>query len=389
MHPLAYPEAVDILRTLVAFPTVSSDSNLALIEWVEKYLDAHNVPHWRVNEQKNKSSLLARLGPDVEGGIVLSGHSDVVPVKGQPWDTDPFTLVEKEGKVFGRGTCDMKSFIAVALAFVPHFLEAKFTKPIWLAISHDEEIGCLGALPMAKAVLEKTKNPSLVVIGEPTDMQLVTGHKGIISYETIVTGREAHSSMPEQGVNAIMVMAELMMTLGSIGTSMKNKPQKNSAFTTPYSSVHIGVVEGGTARNIIPRYARIAWEVRPLPGEDVEKLLAPFHDKVRALETEMKKVDMKCGIVTNRLTSVRELNIVEDGPHMALAYRLAGSNRGHGVAYGTEGGIFQGQGLPVTVCGPGSIDQAHQPNEFVSLEQLDLCAAFMERVKEWQVTGGK
>lgn len=373
-------EIETILRQLIAFPSVSSDTNLALIEWVEQFLDGHNVPHWRVNEQKNKSSLLVRIGPDAAGGIVLSGHSDVVPVKGQPWDTDPFTLTAKEKAFFGRGTSDMKSFIAVSLAFVPHFLKANLKKPVWLAISHDEEIGCLGALPMAQAVKEKAKQPALIVVGEPTDMQLVTGHKGIISYETIVTGHEAHSSMPEQGVNAIMVLNELITELGSIGAKTRAHPQKSSPFITPYSSVHVGVVEGGTARNIIPRYARIAWEVRPLPGEDVEKLLAPYHVKVHALEAEIKKKDARCGIVTNRLTSVRELNIAEDAPHMALAYHLAGSNRGHAVAYGTEGGIFQGQGLPVIVCGPGSIDQAHQPNEFVTFEQLDLCVAFMERI---------
>ena len=370
----------EVLRALIGFPTVSSDSNLALIEWVEKYLDQHNVPHWRINEQPHKASLLARIGPDTPGGIVLSGHSDVVPVKGQPWDSDPFTLTEKEEKFFGRGTCDMKSFIAVALAMVPQWVTKNLKKPIWLAISHDEEIGCLGALPMAQALKEKAKSIALVVVGEPTDMQLVSGHKGILSFETIVTGKEAHSSMPDQGVHAIMVLNALMTTLGEIGALTRSRPQQQSAFTTPYSSVHIGVVEGGTARNIIPRYARMAWEIRPLPGEDIEGLLAPFYTQARALEAEMKRNDAGCSIVTNRLTSVRGLAMEEDAPHMALAYRLAGSNTAHAVAYGTEGGIFQGQGLPVVVCGPGSIDQAHQPNEFVTRSQLELCVAFMERV---------
>ena len=372
---------LQILERLISFPTISSESNLALIEWVEQYLDQHNVPHWRVNTQGNKTSLLARIGPDVEGGIVLSGHSDVVPVKGQPWHSDPFTLTEREGKFYGRGTCDMKSFLAVALAYAPYFLNANLTRPIWLAISHDEEIGCLGAAPMALALKEKAKHVALVVVGEPTDMQLVTGHKGILSFETIVTGKEAHSSMPEQGVHAIMALNALMTMLGQIGERTRAAARSDSAFTTPYSSVHIGVVEGGTARNIIPRYARMAWEIRPLPDEDIDVVLAPFYETSRALEAEMKRKDASCSIVTNRLTSVRGLAMENDAAHMALAYRLAGSNAAHAVAYGTEGGIFQGHGLPVIVCGPGSIDQAHQPNEFVSLKQLELCAAFMERLK--------
>jgi acetylornithine deacetylase len=375
-------DTLPILRQLVAFATISSETNLPLIEWVEQYLSAHNVAYWRVNEQPGKASLLARIGPDAAGGIVLSGHSDVVPVKGQPWDTDPFTLTEKDGNYFGRGTCDMKSFLAVSLAMVPEFIKATLKKPIWLAISHDEEIGCLGAAPMARALIEKNARPSLLVIGEPTDMQLVTGHKGILSYETIVTGHEAHSSMPEQGVNAVMILAELMTTLNRIAADVRVHGAQDAAFTTPYTTVHIGVVEGGTARNIIPRYARMAWEVRPLPGTDVEALLAPFHEQARALDGQIKRANAACGIVTNRLTSVRELRMDNTASYMPLAHRLAASNSAHAVAYGTEGGIFQGHDLPVIVCGPGSIDQAHQPNEFVSHAQLALCEAFMERVVE-------
>ena len=371
---------IEILRQLVAFPTVSSDANIALIEWVEKYLDQYQVPHWRVNEQKHKASLLARIGPDEKGGIVLSGHSDVVPVKGQPWQTDPFTLTEKDGAFYGRGTADMKSFLALALAHVPDFLRAKLKRPIWLAISHDEEVGCLGAAPMAKEMVARGIAPALVIIGEPTSMQLVTAHKGILSFETIVTGHEAHSSMPEQGINAVMLMAELMATLNRIAESTRQRPHADSAFVTPYSSVHIGVVEGGTARNIIPRYARMAWEVRPLPGENVEVLLAPFHEKCRALDVQLKKTHAHCGIVTNLLTDVRGMTLAKDAPYLPLAFHLAGTNDSHGVAFGTEGGIFQGYGLPVIICGPGSIDQAHQPNEFIAAAQLALGDAFMKRV---------
>jgi acetylornithine deacetylase len=375
--------SLDILRALVAFPTVSSESNLDLIAWVERFLDGHDIAHWRVNESGTKCSLLARIGPAVEGGIVLSGHTDVVPVKGQPWASDPFQLIERDDLIYGRGTSDMKSFLALALAHVAYFKAVCTTRPVWLAFSHDEEIGCLGAAPMAQALSNHNAAPSLVVIGEPTDMKLVGAHKGILSFETIITGREAHSSMPEQCVNAVMLMGELMATLNDIAERARTTTDANFAAVTPYASVHIGVVEGGTARNIIPRYCRIAWEVRPLPATDVNALLAPFHAKVAQLEARMKQVDASCSIVTNQLTDVRGLrSVAADAPHLALAFHLANANHADAVAFGTEGGIFQGQGFPVIVCGPGSIDQAHQPNEFIHRDQLALGAAFMHRVGE-------
>jgi acetylornithine deacetylase len=374
-------QVMDILRQLVAFPTVSSDSNLKLIEWIEQFLDRHQVPHWRVNEGQGKASLIARIGPEVAGGIVLSGHTDVVPVKDQPWTQDPFTLTEREGKIYGRGTSDMKSFIALALAHTEYFKSHKLQKPVWFAFSHDEEIGCLGAAPMAQALLDKNTQPALVVIGEPTDMHLVGAHKGIVSYETIVTGREAHSSMPEQGVNAVMIMGELIHTLNGIAATARAKIDAASGFPSPYTTVHVGVVEGGTARNIIPRHARICWEVRPLPGADVEALLKPFREQCAMLEKEMQKTDPASGIVTRQLTHVHGLGkVADDASHIPLACRLANSNQPLAVSYGTEGGVFQHHGLPVIVCGPGSIDQAHQPNEFVTTEQLALGAAFMQRV---------
>lgn len=371
------PMLTDILRTLIGFPTVSHDSNLDLITWIENYLNGFGVPHWRVNEQPGKASLIARIGPDAEGGIVLSGHTDVVPVKDQHWATDPFTLIDTDEKFFGRGTSDMKSFIALALAHLPAFLSQPLTKPIWLAFSHDEEIGCLGAAPIALALNEKNAKPALVIIGEPTSMQLVGAHKGILSYETIITGREAHSSMPEQGVNAVMLMAELMVTLNRIADASCANPQACD-FITPYSSVHIGVVEGGTARNIIPARARIAWEVRPLPGENVETMLAPYHAKVAELDAIIKARFPDGGIVTRELTNVRGLT--RDDAYLPLASHLTQCNACNAVAFGTEGGIFQAHGLPAIICGPGSIDQAHQPNEFVTHTQLALGEALMDRI---------
>lgn len=375
----ALDDTVEILRQIVAFPTVSSDSNQALIAWIEQYLNQHQVPHWRINESATKSSLLARIGPDAPGGIVLSGHTDVVPVQGQPWESDPFTLMERDSRYYGRGTADMKSFLALALSSIPQFKASGTT--IWFAFSHDEEIGCLGASPMAKALIERNAAPALVVIGEPTDMRLVDTHKGILSFETIITGHEAHSSMPEQGANAVMCMGELLACLNTIAEAAKVETDADFAAVTPYASVHVGVIEGGTARNIIPRHCRIAWEVRPLPATDVTKLLAPFYAKSAEIDRRIKAVDAKCGVITRPMTQVRGLQkTAPDTPHMALAMRLANSNRAQAVAFGTEGGIFQGHGLPVIVCGPGSIDQAHQPNEYIEAAQLKLGLAFMARI---------
>ncbi len=374
-------DILDILRALVAFPTVSSESNLDLITWVEQWLDQYQVPHWRVNETAKKSSLLARVGGVAPGGVVLSGHTDVVPVIDQPWATDPFTLTEQGEHIYGRGTSDMKSFLALALAHVPLF--QRCARGVWLAFSHDEEIGCLGAAPMAQALLARDAQPGLVVIGEPTMMQLVGAHKGILSFETIITGREAHSSMPGQGVNAVMLMGELIAELNRIAEAARATVDADFAAVTPYASVHVGVVEGGTARNIIPRHCRIAWEVRPLPGTDVAALLAPFYATCAELEARMQAVDPACSIVTRQMTNVRGLQkVASDAPHLALAFRLANTNRADAVAFGTEGGIFQGHGFPVVVCGPGSIDQAHQPNEFITRTQLAQGAAFMTRVAE-------
>lgn len=375
-------DVIDILRTLVGFPTVSSDTNLPLIEWVEHYLDTHHVPHWRVNEGDTKCSLLACIGPDMPGGIVLSGHTDVVPVKGQPWTSDPFTLTEKEGLLYGRGTSDMKSFLALALAYIPYLQNQKLTRSVWLAFSHDEEVGCLGAAPIAQALIEKQAKPGLVVIGEPTMMQLIDAHKGILSFETIVTGREAHSSMPEQGVNAVMIMGELIAELSRIAQEARSTIDPDFANVTAYTSVHVGVVEGGIQRNIVPRHCRMLWEVRPIPSTNVPQLLAPFEAKVAALKAMMQKTDPTCGIATRPITNVRGLHKVEECEHLALACRLANANHVRAVAFGTEGGIFQGYGLPVVVCGPGSIDQAHQPNEFISREQLQQGMEFMARVAE-------
>jgi acetylornithine deacetylase len=371
----------EILEKLVGFDTTSHASNLALIAWVEQYLTTLNVPHERVNAHEGKASLLARIGPEVAGGIVLSGHTDVVPTREQKWTTAPYVLSFRDGRYHGRGTADMKSFLALALAFIPHWQQQNRQKPIWLAFSHDEEIGCLGAAPMAQQIVAKNIVPALVVVGEPTMMQLVTAHKAIHSFETIVTGREAHSSLPEQGVNAVMIMGEIIHHLNEIAASLRAGARADCGFHPPYSTLHVGVVEGGTARNIIPRHCRIAWEIRPLPGADVAAILAPFTEFCVRLEIAMKQTDPMAAIVTRKLTQVAGLQpVAESASHLVLAKHLAASNHVECVSYGTEGGIFQSHGLPVVICGPGSIEQAHQPDEFIEISQIERGMEFMARL---------
>ena len=375
------PQVSEILEKLIGFDTTSHASNLALISWVENYLTKLGVPHERVNAHDGKASLLARIGPEVAGGIVLSGHTDVVPTKDQKWTSDPYTLSLRDGRYYGRGTADMKSFLALALAFIPHWQRQNRQKPIWLAFSHDEEIGCLGAAPMAQHIVAKNIAPALVVVGEPTMMRLVTAHKAIHSFETIVTGREAHSSLPEQGVNAVMIMGEIIHHLNGIAAGLRAEAQADCGFHPPYSTLHVGVVEGGTARNIIPRHCRIAWEIRPLPGAEVGAILAPFTEFCVRLEVRMKQTDPAATIVTRKLTQVAGLeSAAESAPYLVLAKHLAASNHVECVSYGTEGGIFQSHGLPVIICGPGSIEQAHQPDEFIETREIERGMEFMARI---------
>lgn len=379
-------ETETVLAALIGFDTTSHDSNLALIAWVEAYLARHGIWYERANESATKSSLWARIGPEAKGGIVLSGHTDVVPVEGQAWDSPPFTLTEKNKRFYGRGTCDMKSYLACALSLIPYWQSMELQKPIWFAFSHDEEIGCLGAAPMAGHILKRGAEPALVIVGEPTDMKLKNAHKGILSFETTVTGHAAHSSNPALGVNAIHIMQEILACLMRLRERAVLNPVKDTPFTPPYSTVHVGVIHGGTARNIIPNECRVAWEIRTLPGENTEAMLAEYQATCQSLEQQMQKQFPMTGIMTRALSNVRGLRPEPDAAYTALAMRLAQVNQADVVAYGTEGGIFQAHGLPVVICGPGSIDQAHQPNEYIERVQLSLCVDFLKRIGEWCAT---
>ncbi|HVI31549.1 acetylornithine deacetylase [Phenylobacterium sp.] len=379
------PAALEILQTLVGFDTTSRGSNLELVGWVEAYLDRHGVPHRRVpNAEGDKSNLLATIGPAEPGGVVLSGHTDVVPVDGQPWSTDPWTLTEKDGRLYGRGTCDMKAFLALALAAVPDLVAAGPKKPVHLAFSYDEEIGCLGAPAMIEVIRRELPKPAVVVVGEPTDMEAVNGHKGIATFRVTVTGREAHSSQTQQGVSAIMEAVKLMSYLGDLAQRLDREADPASPFTPKGATLTIGMVSGGTAHNIIARECGFTFDLRCPPGFEVDEVLAPFHAEARALDAALKARAPEAGVVVEKKTDVPPFAPEPGGAAEAFARRLTGDNGPpRVVAFAAEAGQFQRGGFSTVICGPGSIAQAHQPDEFLEVSQLERGAAFMRRLVEW------
>jgi acetylornithine deacetylase len=372
-----------MLARLISFDTTSRDGNIPLIEFVESYLDGWNIPHFRVDyEAGKKTNLFATIGPDIAGGIVLSGHTDVVPVDGQQWQSNPFTLDERDAKLYGRGTCDMKGFIAVALAMVPKFKAANLKTPIHLALSCDEEVGCKGVRPLVAHIRDHMKKPRLVIVGEPTSMQVVNAHKAAITFSTEVTGHEAHSSLTDQGVNAIMVAGELLGEINRIRHDMIERGDPTGRFNPAYSTVHVGVIEGGTAKNIIPRKCSFQWETRLLPTADTEEVPVRFEKFYKTLEPAMKKIADDTGIQNMRTNAVPGLAPEKNSPAEHLALHLAEANGTHAVSYCTEAGLFQQIGIPAIICGPGSIEQAHKPDEFIAVSEMQKCETFMERLLE-------
>ncbi|MBY0406784.1 MAG: acetylornithine deacetylase [Rickettsiales bacterium] len=381
MHNLT-DAAISILADLVGFNSVSALSNLPVIEYIETYLERHGVPCTRVpSPDGKKSNLLARIGPAAPGGIVLSGHTDVVPVEGQPWVTDPFTLTRKGEMLFGRGTSDMKSFIAVCLALVEQLKDAATKKPFWLAFSYDEEVGCLGVPYLLEYMVSNTPMPAYAIIGEPTMMQVVTAHKGVVSFETTVTGLEWHSSQPHLGVNAVHVACELVNLLAQMAREQTNGPTRDERFNPPHSTVHVGLMHGGTARNIIPRECVFQWEIRPLPGFAYKPLIERFHARAAELEVEMKKVHPGAGIHTRPISHMSGVTLPATAQSAcAHVMHAARTNAELAVSFGTEAGVFNERGIPAIICGPGDIQQAHKPNEFIEVAQIGACVDFLLRL---------
>ncbi len=371
----------EILAALVGFDTTSRESNLPLIEWVETYLDSHGIPHLRVDhEAGRKTNLYATIGPDVAGGVVLSGHSDVVPVDGQAWGSDPFLLTERNGLLFGRGAADMKGFLAVCLAMVPHFKATALRVPIHLAFSCDEEVGCVGVVPLVAHIREHLKRPAMVIVGEPTSMQVVNAHKSAVRFGTVVTGSESHSALTDKGVNAIMVAADIIAEISAIREELIATGDPTGRFDPPYSTVHVGVISGGTANNIVPRHCGFSWEQRLLPGVDSDILQKRIEALSQRLEMPMKVIAADSGIRTHRATDVPGLTPEKGSAAEALALYCTGANSTHTASYCTEAGRFQAIGIPTVVCGPGSIKQAHRPDEFIAMAQLRKCEAFMAKL---------
>ena len=377
-------QANEELARLVAFDTTSRDSNLALIVYVEKLLADLGIASRRVsNADGTKANLLATIGPMVEGGVVLSGHTDVVPVDGQAWSSDPFTLTQRGDKLYGRGSCDMKGFIALALAATPHFVSAGLKKPIHLAWSYDEEIGCLGAPDLIAEIAASVPAPAAVIVGEPTGMVAVSGHKGIASYKVTVKGHEAHSSQTHLGVSANMAAIKLMASLDALAEKLKREADEGSAYVPKETTITVGTIHGGTAGNILARECEFVFDVRTAPGVDTRALLADFHREVHAMDAALKARFPDAGAHIETRAINPALAPEPDGPAEALARRLAGDNGPPRVVpYAAEAGQFQAAGYSVVICGPGYIDQAHQPDEYVEVAQMQRGAAFMARLVE-------
>ncbi|WP_209504477.1 MULTISPECIES: acetylornithine deacetylase [unclassified Ruegeria] len=377
---------LEIMTKLISFPTVSRDTNLPLVDWVEEYLQSHGITshRWPDPDQPHKAAIFAHVGPFEEGAVVLSGHTDVVPVDGQPWDTDPFTVTEKDGKYFGRGTCDMKGFDAFAIWALVEAHYANVRRPLQLALSFDEEVGCTGAPPMIEAMQGVLPKGSAVIVGEPSMMQAVTGHKGGFGFDTHIVGFEVHSSIMHTGVNAIMAAASLIDWANQQNArNMAAQPSTVAAvFDPPWTTCHVGMIEGGTAHNITAKDCRFMMDFRTVPDETQAQWRDAYFEQVRHIEAQMQAVHPDTRIELSENFAIPGLIPEEDGEAEALVRALTGDNASHVVSYGTEAGQFQEAGYSAVICGPGDIAQAHQPNEFITIEQFEAGHKFMQRLVE-------
>ncbi len=381
------PSSIEMLKRLVAFDTTSRNSNLELIKYIQSYLDEFGVASTLVpNETGTKANLFASIGPDAEGGIVLSGHTDVVPVDGQPWTTDPWTLTEKpDGNLYGRGTCDMKGFIAAALAQVPAFQRARLKVPMHFAFSYDEEIGCLGAHSLAEKLMGNVPRPQAVIVGEPSMMGVVNTQNAGGGLIATFTGVEAHSSMTHLGVSAIHFAGDFIHWLNELQQELAARKPTRDVDTLPgHTTINVGIVSGGTAGNILARECVLNWGYRTLPHDDAWEVQRRAEKYVaELLLPRMRAKHPEANIALKRRSFVPGLKPEENEAATELALQWTGGNRTYAVPYGTEAGIFRGHGIPTVICGPGDIAQAHQPNEFVARSQMAACDAFMGKMIRW------
>ena len=374
-------ETKSLLRDLVGFDTTSRNSNLPLIEHVADYLSDQGATARLIpSADGTKANLFATIGPDIPGGVVLSGHSDVVPVDGQNWSTDPFALTETDGKLYGRGSADMKGFISCALAMAPRFAEMDLNQPIHFAFSYDEEVGCLGVGRLIDVILSELPRPAAVIVGEPTGMQIASAHKGICAMTTTVRGREAHSSRPQEGVNAISAAASLVSYLYRLCDELADT-DRDDRFEPPFTTLNVGQISGGDAINIIARECLLNWEFRPIPGADPADIIARVEAWVQdELLPRMQAADPSCAVENICEFVVPPLDAPEGSVAEAIARKATGLNSTGTVAFVTEASLFADAGVPAIVCGPGDIAQAHQQDEFIEITQLDSCLGFLERI---------
>ena len=368
-----------MLKRLVAFDTTSRNSNLELIQYIQGYLRDHGVKSTLVpNEEGTKANLYASIGPEVEGGVVLSGHTDVVPVDGQAWVTDPWTLSEKpDGNLYGRGTCDMKGFIATCLSHVPAFQNARLKVPMHFAFSYDEEVGCFGVKELIADLRDAGIKPLACIVGEPTLMVPAIAHKGVYRYKCCVRGKEAHSSLTPHSVNAIEMAARVVGRVRDMAEGFEQHEPRFEGFDVPFSTASVGQFHGGIADNVVPRDAEFRYEFRDLPTANAAQMQAEVLAYAKSLEPAMKKVAPDAGFGFETICEIPSFLGSKDDPVTRLAQELSGEKGTTLVAFGTEAGLFKNAGISTVVCGPGSIQQAHQPDEYVSLEQLARCEAFI------------
>ncbi len=370
-----------LLGELIAFPTVSADSNLDMIDYLAQRLDDVGAAvHLQKSPDGRKANLFATLGdPDAGGGILLSGHSDVVPVADQDWSHDPFTMTEHGGKVFGRGTCDMKGFIAAAVAKAPDYAAKALKRPLHFSFTYDEEVGCIGAQALAEWLKARDIRPSLAIIGEPTMMRIIEGHKGCCEYTTRFHGRAGHGSLPDKGVNAVEYAARYVSRLLELGEALKSRAPKGSRFDPPWTTINTGSIIGGTAHNVIPETAAVEWEFRPVQANDFDFVKSEIEAYAKnVLLPAMQAVYPDASISTEVMGEVAGLESVNQNEARDIVMELTGEDIADVVSFGTEAGIFSTLGMSAVVCGPGSIEQAHKPDEFLALDQLDHCLTMLD-----------
>lgn len=385
MNAVPSAEARSMIERLIAFNTVSRDSNLGLIEWVRDYLQGLGATtRLTPDASGKKANLFATLGDSKKPGLILSGHTDVVPVDGQNWDTDPFAVVERDGNLYGRGTADMKGFIGVALAQAPKFVAAlnanRLDAPLHYALSYDEEVGCLGVRGLIRDLEENGIRPGGCVVGEPTSMQPVIAHKGTNKFRCAVHGREAHSSYVTYGVNAIEYAARLVVYIRSVADRLAQFEQRDLGFAVPYTTLSTGLIRGGIAVNVVPKDCEFQFDMRTLPQASPDALYQEIRAYAELLAAEMRAIDPESAIDLQWDNQTVGLAATESDAIVQWAMRLSGNREVGKVSYGTEAGLFQKMGVSSVICGPGDIAQAHRPNEFVSLEQLARCEAFMGKI---------